>query len=306
MTELKHLYGEGRRLRFALCLSLILLTTIGSSLTAWSVRARSQGAQTEAASDAAADNAQDASQESGNARETAPAGQASEHAPSSASPNADAHAERPTLQPAFTVTWRRTATAPDGQTRLLQTTTRSQRADGAYRLVHTYAAQERVVAREEVSFGFNGLGVFRLDAERKLLDFTAPLVDDGAQDVLKVLREDPRFDREEDVQGQQTIVLRTPASRGEGYTEDYRAPALGGLLLKRVEASERERRVMEPTEIELGEPDARLFAELNQYPVDYTRYEQSIAQAERGRQHDVARLMRELMRRMKAFKPGRR
>jgi hypothetical protein len=302
MTELKHLYGEGRRLRFALCLSLILLTTIGSSLTAWSVRARSQGAQAEAASDAAAERAPDTSQASGNARETAPAGQASAHAPSSAAPDA----ERSTLPPAFTVTWRRTATAPDGQTRLLQTTTRSQRADGTYRLVHTYAAQERAAARVEVSFGFTGLGLFRLDAERKLLEFTAPLVDDGAQDVPKVLREDPRFDREEDVQGQQTIVLRTPARRGEGYTEDYRAPALGGLLLKRVEASERERRVLEPTQIELGEPDANLFAELNQYPVDYARYELSIAQAERGRRHDVARLMRELLRRMKTFKPHRR
>ena len=305
MTKLKHLYGEGHRLRFALCLSLILLTTIGSSLTAWSVRARSQGA--EAASDAAtADHAPAASQASGNARETAPADQASAHAPSSSSPDAAAHAERSTLPPAFTVTWRRTATAPDGQTRLLQTTTRSQRADGTYRLVHIYAAQERAAERVEVSFGFTGLGIFRLDAERKLLDFTAPLVDDGAQDVLKVLREDPRFDREEDVQGQQTIVLRTPARRGEGYTEDYHAPALGGLLLKRVEASERERRVLEPTEIELGEPDAKLFTELTQYPVDYARYEQSIAQAERGRQHDVARLMREFMRRMKTFKPGRR
>lgn len=207
-------------------------------------------------------------------------------------------------QSAYTVTWTHTATSTDGRTHPLQTTTRYQRGDGAYKLVHTYHAQGKVAERVEVYFGFDGLGVFRLDAERKRLVFTAPLVEDASEDVRTALREDPRFEREEDVRGQNAFVLRTP--RGAGYAEEYRAPALGGLLIKRVEESARGRQVMEPTELVLGEPDASLFTELGQYPADYAAYEQSIAQMDRDEGREAAQLMRELMRRMQTKKSSSR
>ncbi|HEV7904479.1 MAG TPA: hypothetical protein VGO96_11615 [Pyrinomonadaceae bacterium] len=214
--------------------------------------------------------------------------------------------QHPARQSAYTVSWTHTATSPDGHARLLQTTTRYQRADGAYKLVHTYHAPERVAGRVEVYFGFDGLGVFRLDAERKQLVFTAPLLEDAPEDVREALREDPRFEREEDVRGQSAFVLRTTAPGGAGYTEEYRAPALGGLLVKRVEESARGRQAMEPTELALGEPDASLFAELGQYPADYAAYERSIAQMERGEGREAAQLMRELMRRMQTKKSSSR
>jgi hypothetical protein len=215
-------------------------------------------------------------------------------------------------QPAYTASWTYTATSTDGQRRVLQTTTRYQRADGIYKLVHTYQAQEKdagskVAGSAEVYFGFNGLGVFRLDRERGLLIFVAPLADDAAVDVPTALREEPRFDREEDVRGQPTHVLRMPAARGGGYTEEYRAPALGGLLIKRVEETpQRGRQVMEPTELVMGEPDARLFAELDQYPTDYAYYERKIVRTERDEGHEAAQIMRRLMSKMQAVRPARR
>lgn len=212
---------------------------------------------------------------------------------------------RPDRQPAFTVAWTRTATAPDGQSQLLQTTRRYQRADGAYKLVHTIQSQNSSAGRVETVFGFVGLGAFRLDEARRQLVFISPMTEEEPEDVEGYLRADPRFNREEEVQGQRSIVWRTSTHRDTGFVEEYRAPALGGLLIKRVEESARGRQVLEPTEIDMGEPAANLFVELEQYPADYARYEESIARADREQRLDAARLMRALMHRMKKAKPDK-
>ena len=197
-------------------------------------------------------------------------------------------------------------TSPDGQSRPLQTSKRYQRADGAYKLVHTIQSQNGSADRVETVFGFIGLGAFRLDEERRQLVFIAPMTEEQPEDVEAYLRADPRFNREEDVRGQRSIVWRRSTHRDAGFIEEYRAPSLGGLLIKRVEDSPRGRQIFEPTAFEMGEPDAGLFTELFQYPSEYARYEQSIAQADRDQRHDAARLMRELVRRMKTVKPERR
>lgn len=158
-----------------------------------------------------------------------------------------AAARRPDRQPAFTVAWTRTATTPDGQSQLLQTTSRYQRADGAYKLVHLIQSQNGSAGRVETVFGFVGLGAFRLDEARRQLVFISPMTEEQPEDVEGYLRADPRFNREEDVQGQHCIVWRTSTHRDTGFVEEYRAPALGGLLIKRVEESARGRQVLEPT-----------------------------------------------------------
>ncbi|HZH30465.1 MAG TPA: hypothetical protein VEY11_06855 [Pyrinomonadaceae bacterium] len=214
--------------------------------------------------------------------------------------------QRPDRQQAFTISWTRTMTGPDGQPRLLQTSKRYQRADGAYKLVHTIRGQNGSADRVETVFGYIGLGAFRLDEERRQLVFIAPMTEDQPEAVEAYLRADPRFKREDVVQGQRAIVWRSAKQRDAGFVEEFRAPTLGGLLIKRVEESGRRRQVLEPTEIEMGEPAAGLFAELEQYPADYARYDQSIARQERDGQHDAARLMRELTHRMKSLKPDKR
>ncbi|MCA1565772.1 MAG: hypothetical protein LC803_09070 [Acidobacteria bacterium] len=214
--------------------------------------------------------------------------------------------ERAGRQPAFTITLTRTTSTPDGQSRLLQTSKRYQRADGAYKIVHTFPGRGGAADRVEIVLGLAGLGAFRLDEEQRRLIFISPMVEEQPEDVETYLRDDPRFNREENVQGQHSIVWRTSTPRDAGFIEEYRAPALGGLLIKRVEESARGRQALETTEIEMAEPAASLFHDLYQYPADYTRYEQSIEQAERAQQRDTARVMRELLRRMKTFKLDRR
>jgi len=92
------------------------------------------------------------------------------------------------------------------------------------------------------------------------------------------------------VRGHRAVVLRTSAD-GAGYAEEYRALSFGGLLIKRVEDSGRGRDVWKPTNIEMGEPDDGLFADLFRYPADYAHYEQTIQWTERDRQQcGVARI----------------
>jgi len=214
-----------------------------------------------------------------------------------------------TVQPvAFSVTWKHTVTAADGQSRVLLTTKRDQRSDGLFKLVHTFHARDGATSRAETYFGYMGLGTFRLDEARRRLVFAAPMLDERAADIEAALRDHPRYDREEDVRGQRCVVWRTPAERGgPGYREDYRAPALGGLLVKRVEVTPNGREeTMEPTDLQLGEPDGGLFAELSQYRVDYTHFERKIGEMARRGDQESLPAMREGLRRMRAARPDAR
>jgi hypothetical protein len=208
-----------------------------------------------------------------------------------------ATAEQTPRAPAFSVTLKRTLTSRDGQTRLQLTTNRYQRSDGIFRLVHTFHSADG--DRAETYFGLMNLGTFRLDEARHLLVFAAPMLDEGVADVEAYLREQPQYDREEDVFEQRTVVWRMAHEGERGYTEEYRAPALGGLLIKRVVESPRGREVFEPTGITLGEPSPALFAEFSQYTVDYSDFDRRVQQTERRGGKEAAKAMRDALRRIR-------
>jgi len=212
------------------------------------------------------------------------------------------------LRPAYSVTWERTLTSPDGQTRwLLVITKRYQRADGALKIVHTFYDEKGTAAGENVYFGLAGLGFFRADDESRTLVFITPVAaDEEPEDVAAFLRSQPEFDREEEVRGQRTIVWRKAAEGGKGDTEEYRAPALRGLILKQVVSSARGQEVFEPTEITLGEPAGELFAKLSSYQVDYAHFEGKIREMERDGNKETAHAMRQALSRMQQARPDGR
>lgn len=291
MPQLNRLFGVGRRLRFAVILSLMLLITVGGSLwlTAWSARARAEERTKAVAATAGQTTATDSTPVPGAAT--------------------DANDER-AREAAFSVTWERTLISPNGQqSRRLATTIRYQRADGTFKLVHTFDAPSVDAPGGpggKVYFGLKGLGYFRLDEANRVLIFTTPvLADDEAENVETFLRAQPQFDREEVVRGQHTIVWRmAEQEEGQGFTEEWRAPALGGLILKRVVSSRRGQDVFTPTEITLGAPPAELFAELSGYAVDYSHFEAKIIEMERAGNNETAQAMRRGMHRMKAARPA--
>jgi hypothetical protein len=164
-----------------------------------------------------------------------------------------------TSNPAFTLTTSRSVTRADGRERLVSTQQRFQRSDGIYKLMQTLYAQEGTAAGTQTLFGYIGLGVFRLDEGKKRLVFTGPQIDDRPADVEQFLRAHEMFKRDESVAGISTVVWRKAGRAEEDFVEEYRAPSLGGLLVKTVTVSARQRETVEPTAIQMGEPAPGLF-----------------------------------------------
>lgn len=209
-----------------------------------------------------------------------------------------------TSHPALTLTSSRRITRNNGETRLLATLQRFQRSDGLFKTVLTLHPPGGGVERTQTHLGYIGLGVFRLDASGHRLIFTGPQVDDAPADVEQFLREHSLFAREESVQGLKTIVWRKPGRSEEDFVEEFRAPALAGLLIKKVTVSNSRREVEEPTAIERGEPALTEFIELLSLPVDYSRYERRLLATERASSPEAASLMRALLERMRQIRPG--
>ena len=217
-----------------------------------------------------------------------------------------AKSARPTAEttyPAFTLTSSRTVTRANGETRLLSRVQRFQRSDGIYKLAQTLYGPETRAERVQTYFGFIGLGVFRLDQARQRLVFTGPLIEESITDIEQFLRAHPLFVREDSVAGIRAIVWRQRGDDGpEDVVEEYRAPSLGGLLIKTVKISAREREIFEPTAIQMGEPPASLFSELLSHPSDYSFYERRVQEAEKHHDHDAA-FRRQLLERMRRARP---
>lgn len=208
-----------------------------------------------------------------------------------------------TSHPAFTFTASRTATRDGGPARLLSTLQRFQRSDGLFKVVFTLYAPEGATERVETQFGLIGIGVFRVDESRRRLVFTWPQVDERPENVERVLREHPLFAREESLQGVNAIVWRHAGSLGTEFTEEYRAPSLGGLQIKTVKVTRRGRETLEPTALQMGEPAQNVFTEFFVYSVDYSSFERGVLDADGRGAPEVAQLMREALARMRQIRP---
>jgi hypothetical protein len=203
----------------------------------------------------------------------------------------------------FTLALTRTVTRPDGQSRVLSTLQRFQRSDGTYKLVQTLYDADGKAQPVQTSFGFARLGIFRLDEVRRSLIFMEPQVDDPPGDIERGLRTNQLFAREESVAGITTIVWRKVGRSEADFVEEYRAPSLGGLLIRSVKVTARGREVVEPTAIQIGEPATALFSELLLYPSDYSIFERRVQEVARLGDAETARLMQQFLDRMRQLRP---
>jgi hypothetical protein len=204
---------------------------------------------------------------------------------------------------AFTLALTRTITRADGQSRVLSALQRFQRSDGTYKLVQTLYDADVKAEPVQTSFGLARLGVFRLDETHGRLIFMGPLVEDEPGDVEQGLRSNQLFAREESVAGITTIVWRKVGRSEADFVEEYRAPSLGGVLIKSVKVTARGREVVEPTAIQTGEPTTALFSELFLYPSDYSRYERQVQEVAKQGDAETALLMRQFLDRMRQLRP---
>lgn len=196
--------------------------------------------------------------------------------------------------PAYTMTSTATYVPSAGPPRLYATYVRHQRRDGLFKLISTYHQEDGSADRAVTTFGADGLGVFALDEGRGRLVFRGPLPEAPTGDVAGALRADPHYNREETVSGVNTIVLREEDEKSGGFRETFRAPALGGLVVRRVRESEGAREVFETTSIEAGDPDPAQFDGWR-HAADYGDYARKVERERtRGRSHEAERMARGL------------
>lgn len=172
-------------------------------------------------------------------------------------------------------------------------TTRYQRSDGTFKQVRVYYDAKGAVVKKDILFGIPGQGVFSIKSPKGPLEFLSSMppkektsyvpIDDG--------HNQPRFLRDDWVQGYQTYVLHFPDDDGSGYSDLYCAPELDGTPIRRVYVSIGGVGIEEAVEIKLGDPDDRVFGPLPNFMINYDLFRSKISTMEEAGKHDVAQAM---------------
>lgn len=177
---------------------------------------------------------------------------------------------------------------------------RYDRVDGTWRQVTTSYKPDGSVAKVDNGFATPGRGVFRVNEEQRKLTFLSGSRVSADQPYFTeaILRNDPRFIREEKVQGFNTYVLRTIDADGTKH-ERYYAPALRGFPIKDVRVLKEGVEVREPVQIILGNPPDSVFdLKADDYPIDYNHFLSKIEAAQKSGHNQIADEMRQQMQEM--------
>ncbi|MGB9181170.1 MAG: hypothetical protein WCB68_18195 [Pyrinomonadaceae bacterium] len=171
-------------------------------------------------------------------------------------------------------------------------TVRYQKSDGTWKMIRTNHSSDGKVMKEDIGFGKPGRGVFQIDQKTGNLNFISPMsMTSGA--LLYDWRKDSQFVREDSVFGYRAFVVRRTDDDGSAYTETYYAPDLDNYPIKEVYVSPMGTATTEPTRIEKGDPDEKVFSSLPDSPVKYEQFEKKIRAMEEMGRHDAAEKMRQ-------------
>jgi hypothetical protein len=173
-------------------------------------------------------------------------------------------------------------------------TVRYHRSDGTWKQIRTYHAANGQVLKRDVGFGIPGTGVFRLDRERRALEFLSSMPPKEETSYVQITNghDDPHFVREDVVQGYATYVLRFPETDG-GYTELYYASEFDNLPIRRVTVSPNAVSLTEPITIMFGEPDDVVFGSFPKWVVSFEHFKEKISAMEESGNHEAAQAMRQ-------------
>jgi hypothetical protein len=198
--------------------------------------------------------------------------------------------------PPFTMRSNQTSFGIGGNTPYLNATkVRFQKSDGSWKEVTTYYKRDGSVSAINKQLAITGVGVFEIHDDIQTLVFLSPKKHAMHLESEDDLRKDPEYARDDVVFGYKVIVQHN-SPKGTNYDDIYRAPALGGAILKVVfgETGSSGYTVIEPTKIDLGEPSESEFA-IPDYPFNYTFYEEQIKGEESQGHQEVASKMREVV-----------
>jgi len=182
---------------------------------------------------------------------------------------------------------RKTFFPKEGSPVLQSISKRMQRSDGSWKDIATTYNNDGTVQETNQLFGISGKGIFALHPTEPRLIFESPKRHAFHVMNEEAIRKDPTFIGEQTILGSRCLGQRYPDG-----TEVYLSTDLS-FPLKEVITSDKGRQVIEAVKIDFGEPSESEFGTFPNYPVDYSFYEQRIAQIDKEGNSALAKQMRQ-------------
>ena len=172
-------------------------------------------------------------------------------------------------------------------------TVRSQKSDGTWKEVRTSYKNDGKVIKEQSAFGIPGDGVFQ-DSGNGELEFISEMPGTEVTSFVPIIdsHSDPKFVREEMVQGYNCYVLRYEVDKDGSYEEEYYAPELDNHPIGGVKVAPYGVSVTEMVQITLGNPADDVFTLAPRKPVQYDAFKNKMKALEDDGKHEAASAMR--------------
>jgi len=172
-------------------------------------------------------------------------------------------------------------------------TVRHQKSDGTWKEVRTAYKNDGKVIKENKAFGIPGDGVYQ-DMGNGELEFLSAMPGTEVTSLVPIIdsHSDPKFVREEVVQGYNCYVLRYEVDKNGSYEEEYYAPELDNHPIRAVKVAPYGVSITEMVQLTLGNPADDVFTSIPKNPVKYESFKQKMKALEDDGKHEAAGAMR--------------
>ncbi len=172
-------------------------------------------------------------------------------------------------------------------------TVRHQKSDGTWKEVRTACKSNGDVLRETTSFGIPGQGVYQFDRASGELNFLSAMPPKETTSYVAISdgHDNPRFLKDDVVQGYKTYVLHYEVDKDGSFEDEYYAPDLDGYPIRSMKVAPYGVSVTETVEIILGDPDESVFASLPNSKVNYDHFKKKMAALDQDGSHEAAAAM---------------
>jgi len=172
-------------------------------------------------------------------------------------------------------------------------TVRSQKSDGTWKEVRTRYKNDGKVIREHTSFGIPGNGVYQ-DSGNGQLEFLSAMPSTDVTSFVPIVdsHSDPKFAREEVVQGYNTYVLHYEVDKDGSYEEEYYAPELDNYPIRSVKVAPHGVSTTEMVQLTFGNPANDVFTSVPKGTVKYDAFKNKMKALQDDGKHEAADAMR--------------
>lgn len=152
-------------------------------------------------------------------------------------------------------------------------TVRSQKSDGTWKEVRTAYKNDGKVIREQTAFGIPGDGVFQ-DSGNGELEFLSAMPGTEVTSLVPIVdsHSNPKFVREEVVQGHNCYVLHYEVDKNGSYEEESYAPELNNYPIRSVKIAPYGVSTTDMIQLTLGNPADDEFTLAPRKPVKYDAF----------------------------------